>query len=382
MSGRGPSTLPYQIERKVRRIDDEASLAVLDEAMFHRMLSLERKRTERSGRRFVLMLLDSSALLKDHSDGPAALTRVLHILLHSTRETDVKGWYQRDRTIGVIYTEIGEAEGKIVANALLNRVTDALCANFSIEEINAIRMSFHVFPEDSPVHGSGGPMDLSLYPELQPDARRKRISHATKRFIDISGSLLGLLLGSPILAAIALAVKVGSKGPVLFRQQRVGQYGERFTFLKFRSMHAANDPAVHREYVRRFISGDGSGSGKDNVFKLTNDPRVTPIGRFLRRTSLDELPQFINVLKGEMSLVGPRPPVPYEFEAYDTWHKRRVLAVKPGITGLWQVSGRSRLKFDEMVRLDLQYAATWSVWLDLKILLRTPAVVIFGDGAY
>jgi lipopolysaccharide/colanic/teichoic acid biosynthesis glycosyltransferase len=118
------------------------------------------------------------------------------------------------------------------------------------------------------------------------------------------------------------------------------------------------------------------------IYKIVNDPRVTPIGRVLRRSSLDELPQFFNVLKGDMSLVGPRPPLPYEFERYSAWHRRRVLEVKPGLTGLWQVYGRSRTNFDEMVRLDLQYARQWSLWLDLKILLKTPVVVIFGTGAY
>ena len=120
----------------------------------------------------------------------------------------------------------------------------------------------------------------------------------------------------------------------------------------------------------------------DGVYKLTNDPRVTRVGRFLRRTSLDELPQFINVLKGEMSLVGPRPPIPYEVDAYQTWHRGRILEAKPGITGLWQVNGRSRLAFDDMVRLDLRYARSWCLWLDIKILLQTPKAVVLGEGAY
>ena len=122
-----------------------------------------------------------------------------------------------------------------------------------------------------------------------------------------------------------------------------------------------------------------NGNG-ESVYKLTDDPRITPIGRFLRRTSLDELPQFFNVLMGQMSLVGPRPPINYEVEAYDLWHRRRVLEAKPGITGLWQVNGRNRIKFDEMVRLDLTYARTWSPWLDLKILMRTPRAM--ADGAH
>jgi lipopolysaccharide/colanic/teichoic acid biosynthesis glycosyltransferase len=150
-------------------------------------------------------------------------------------------------------------------------------------------------------------------------------------------------------------------------------------------MYAKNDPAIHQEYVRQLIAG-GPGAeqnGRDSkVYKLTNDPRVTAVGKFLRRTSLDELPQLLNVLKGEMSLVGPRPPVPYEFDCYDIWHRRRLQTVKPGITGMWQVAGRSRVSFDEMVRLDLEYARSWSLWLDIKILLRTPRAVFSGEGAY
>ena len=150
-------------------------------------------------------------------------------------------------------------------------------------------------------------------------------------------------------------------------------------------MYTNNDPKIHQEYVQQFIAGkdglDKSEKSEKPVYKLTNDPRVTSIGRFLRKTSLDELPQFWNVLRGDMSLVGPRPPVPYEFEVYDIWHRRRVLEVKPGVTGLWQVSGRNRMLFDEMVRLDLRYCQTWSLWLDLKILFATPRAVFNGDGA-
>jgi len=149
-------------------------------------------------------------------------------------------------------------------------------------------------------------------------------------------------------------------------------------------MRDRNDHSVHRDYVKRMIAGNAeriSRNGSDEgVYKLVDDPRITRLGRFLRRTSLDELPQFFNVLKGDMSLVGPRPPIPYEVAAYQTWHRRRVLQVKPGITGLWQVMGRNRVSFDEMVRLDLQYANFWSLWLDFKILMRTPAAVV--KGAY
>ena len=196
--------------------------------------------------------------------------------------------------------------------------------------------------------------------------------------MDIIGSALILLICSPLFLVIAAAIKSSSKGPIFFSQQRVGQYGKAFTFLKFRSMHAGNDPSVHREYVTQLIAGQAqrhpsNGNGHGGVYKLTSDSRITPVGAFLRRSSLDELPQLLNVLRGEMSLVGPRPAIPYEVAAYQTWHRQRVLEVKPGITGLWQVSGRCRVKFDEMVRLDIRYAKTWSPWLDLKILLAYAA---------
>jgi lipopolysaccharide/colanic/teichoic acid biosynthesis glycosyltransferase len=152
-------------------------------------------------------------------------------------------------------------------------------------------------------------------------------------------------------------------------------------------MYINNDASQHKEYVRQLIAGqaakqptNGHGNG-EGIFKLTNDPRITPVGSFLRRTSLDELPQLFNVLRGEMSLVGPRPPLPYEVEAYAPWHRRRLLEAKPGITGLWQVNGRSRVGFDDMVRLDLRYARNWSPGLDLKILLQTPRAVFGGTGA-
>jgi lipopolysaccharide/colanic/teichoic acid biosynthesis glycosyltransferase len=198
--------------------------------------------------------------------------------------------------------------------------------------------------------------------------------------------VLGLVLLAPIFAAVALAIKLTSKGPVFFRQERIGRHGKPFVFLKFRTMYADNDSSLHQEYVRQLIAGkaqpnpsNGNGTG---VYKITSDPRITRVGGLLRRTSIDELPQLINVLRGEMSLVGPRPPVPYEVGAYDIWHRCRLLEAAPGITGLWQVNGRSRVRFDDMVRLDIRYARTWSLWLDIKILLHTPHAVLLGEGAY
>jgi lipopolysaccharide/colanic/teichoic acid biosynthesis glycosyltransferase len=228
--------------------------------------------------------------------------------------------------------------------------------------------------------------DRTLNPDLVQRSQTRRVSNVPKRAMDIVGSVVALLLCTPVFLVIALAIRLTSKGPVLFRQKRIGQSGEEFVLLKFRTMHINNDPRVHQEYVKQLIAGSaqrhpGNGNGK-GVYKLTKDSRITCVGCFLRRTSLDELPQLFNVLRGEMSLVGPRPAIAYEVEAYDMWHRRRIFEAKPGITGLWQVSGRSRVNFDEMVRLDLQYARTWSPWTDLKILMRTPVAMFFGDGAY
>ncbi len=146
-----------------------------------------------------------------------------------------------------------------------------------------------------------------------------------------------------------------------------------------------NDLRIHQEFIKQVIKGEydgNAGNGSKPVYKMTNDPRVTRIGRFLRRTSLDEFPQFINVLKGDMSLVGPRPPLAYEYLQYDIWQRRRVIESKPGITGLWQVKGRSRVRFDDMVRLDLRYGSAWSLWLDMQILMQTPRAVLLGDDAF
>lgn len=203
-----------------------------------------------------------------------------------------------------------------------------------------------------------------------------------KRLFDlvVASALLACLL--PVLALCAFLVWRSSPGPILFRQPRVGARGREFTFLKFRSMRADADPALHREYVAAFIKGQAEQQAHAGgpMYKLVRDPRVTPVGHWLRRTSLDELPQLWNVVRGDMSLIGPRPPIPYELEHYRPDQLAR-LAVKPGITGLWQVSGRSRTTFEEMVALDLQYIRQASLLTDLRILARTIPVVLGREGA-
>jgi exopolysaccharide biosynthesis polyprenyl glycosylphosphotransferase len=203
--------------------------------------------------------------------------------------------------------------------------------------------------------------------------------------MDILGSVVGLILFSPIILITAIVVKMTSPGPIVFRQSRFGRKGVRFPFYKFRSMYWDTDDHIHREYVANLIKGDiekiNQGEKEAPLFKMKSDPRVTPVGKIIRKTSIDELPQFLNVLKGEMSLVGPRPPLSYEVEKYEPWHLRRILEVKPGMTGLWQVDGRSTTSFDDMVRLDLRYAQNWSLWLDIKILLKTVRAVLRPKGA-
>jgi lipopolysaccharide/colanic/teichoic acid biosynthesis glycosyltransferase len=271
---------------------------------------------------------------------------------------------------------------KAVVRSLSTKVTDALFEVLTVEQINELRLSFHVFPEDWP--DNGGPATSTLQLVLALEKRRQKTTLGIKRLLDVVGSLVAMFVCLPVFIVIAMAIKLTSKGPVFFRQVRLGQYGKKFTFLKFRSMHVNNDSSVHEKYVKQFIAGSASqhsAGGTEKIYKLAADRRVTPIGRLLRKSSLDELPQFLNVLKGDMSLVGPRPPVMYEYESYGVWHRQRLSAVKPGITGLWQVNGRSRVTFDEMVRLDIRYARSWSLWLDLKILLLTPRAVLSGIGA-
>jgi len=203
-----------------------------------------------------------------------------------------------------------------------------------------------------------------------------------KRTFDILVAAAVVVLLAPLWLLLALLIKLDSRGPVLYTQERVGMDGRLFLLYKFRTMIADADPELHREYQRAFIAGRAEanlGDAQKPTYKLFADPRITRAGRFLRRTSLDEVPQLLNVLMGDMSVVGPRPPIPYEVEAYELWHRKR-LDMKPGLTGLWQVSGRNRLPFEEMVRLDLFYIENWSLLLDLKILLRTALVMIGREG--
>jgi exopolysaccharide biosynthesis polyprenyl glycosylphosphotransferase len=360
-------------------LDQEFGLYVAE--YFHMALYQERKRRERSKRSMHLMLIDIMRITEDEqSEAVRTISRRLASLI---RETDLKGWYSEGQVIGVIFTEFNAFDDQ----AMLAKIKDDLERKLPPEQMQVIGFSMHGFPREQDVDRSEMTTPQALYPEVKKKYDAKGGPFLVKRLMDIVGGIAGLVLFSPFFLAIPLLIKATSPGPVLFRQQRVGLYGKHFLFLKFRTMYVDNDSRVHEDYIKKLIAGKagaegGDGAGLKPVYKITNDKRVTPIGELLRKTSLDELPQFINVLLGDMSLVGPRPPIPYEVQNYDIWHRCRVVEVKPGITGLWQVMGRSTTSFDEMVRLDIKYSREWSIWLDLKILIMTPWVVLKGKGAY
>ena len=238
---------------------------------------------------------------------------------------------------------------------------------------------FNLIPQKTSVEQIGILPMVRLFTEPLSDTQR-----FLKRASDIVIALIALVITSPLWLLISIMIKRDSRGPVFFRQERVGMDGRIFLCLKFRTMLADADDSVHRESYKQNIAGDSAANAGDDerpVYgKVPNDPRVTRVGRWLRRSSLDELPQLINAIHGDMSIVGPRPPIPYEVHEYDVWHRKR-LDMKPGITGLWQVSGRNRLTFEQMVKVDLFYIENWSIWLDLKIILLTIPALWRNEGA-
>jgi exopolysaccharide biosynthesis polyprenyl glycosylphosphotransferase len=321
------------------------------------------------------------------------------------KKTSVASGYD---VVGFVETREGEISTHLGPDYVLGQLgrLDDIVSDYEIEEIFIPiglledRGSFEIVDKCS---RTGLPLRMvsDIFQILMPEEPKEKIDGVPspglsepalrginvvmKRFVDIAVSGLVVLIFAPLLGFIALLVKLLSPGPVLFRQIRAGKKGNPFTFYKFRTMRHDADDSLHKEYATNFIGGKElrlrDESKKQDVFKMPDDPRVTSIGRILRKTSLDELPQLFNVIKGDMSLVGPRPPCAYELTIYRDWHKRRLLA-KPGITGLWQVSGRSSVPFHDMVLLDLYYINRWSLLLDLEIMIKTIPVVLYGKGAY
>jgi lipopolysaccharide/colanic/teichoic acid biosynthesis glycosyltransferase len=348
----------------------------LNQKLFNHFLCLERKRSQRTGRPFVLLIVDFSQFREEEKMKTLGVCAALRT---AARDTDLCGWYRSDALFGIIFTALSEEDRKSAEAAISAKVNAALDTVLDADQMNRIQVSFHYFPENADSETVRSKADDRLYPDLMESNLSKTMSQITKRVMDILGSSLLLILLSPILLPIAILVKISSKGPALFRQERVGRFGARFFCLKFRTMYVDCDHEIHKQYVQKLIQEGGDRQG---VYKIVNDPRITPVGKLLRKSSLDELPQLFNVLWGQMSLVGPRPPIPYEISCYRSWHWRRIYESKPGITGMWQVFGRSKTNFDEMVRLDIRYIEGHSIWLDIKLLLLTPWAVITGSGAY
>ncbi len=335
-------------------------------------LRIEKRRSERSRASLSVALF---CFNKGREDCFESIARFLPSLQKNVRETDVIGWVDHD-VVGLLLPDtnvkgveccvgkIANGNGSLPYEVVLGTYPDQVLPELLDEE--------HSSPDLFPLYLEGPHEDSILKPAL-------------KRGIDIVGAVAALLLLSPLILGTALAVKGTSPGPVIFRQVRLGRRGSRFPFYKFRSMYSNTDDRIHREYVENLIEGKleqvNQGEKDKPLYKIKTDPRVTRVGKIIRKLSIDELPQLYNVLKGEMSLVGPRPPLPYEVEKYAPWHLRRILEVKPGITGLWQVDGRSKTSFDDMVRLDLRYARNWSLRLDLKILIKTVKAVLRPSGA-
>jgi lipopolysaccharide/colanic/teichoic acid biosynthesis glycosyltransferase len=361
---------------------DQTFHQAFDEDLFRDTVTRERRRADRSGLAMAMLLVgvqDSQC-----ANTPALIARIARALAAIRSDIDILGWFERGSILGLIVPELDRADLAGVCEQLESEFRKEITSRLEgdITEQLSIRLCVYPEPQQSGEKDFQA-VDPFLYPEV-PERREKVVMfRALKRSMDIFGSLALLLSLSPLLLAIAGLVKLSSPGPVLFRQVRIGHMLKPFMMSKFRTMTADADHTIHHHYVSWFINSSGNGHEQDRhtTFKLTNDPRITPVGRFLRKTSLDELPQLWNVLKGEMSLVGPRPPLWYELKQYKPWHRHRVLDSMPGLTGLWQVTGRSRTTFDEMVRLDLRYAREQSFWGDIKILLATPAAVIKGKGA-
>jgi len=370
-----------QVEFKI----GSANNGIYSQEIFRDLLVHERKRSERSKNQLFFVALNIKEVLTGNRSDIKVINTIIKSITRASREIDIKGWYESQECIGIIYTEVtGNAYDQIlnkIRNEFSQSLNDALSAKISI--------TYTLFPELDGKHWTEDRSEEALlYPISRPATNTKKIQKVLKRFLDFSASSIGVALLSPLLMGVAILIKASSKGPAIFKQERIGLGGKKFMLYKFRSMYIHNDPTSHKDFVKNLIKGievisdKGLDPNQNPAYKIQNDPRVTFIGRILRATSIDELPQLFNVLLGDMSLVGPRPPLAYEVEEYQAWHRPRVVEVKPGITGLWQVKGRSKTTFDGMVRMDLDYIHNWSFWLDVKLLLKTPAAVVTTKGAY
>ena len=361
--------------RSVARLDvhhHESSNEPLRKNPFLAQLQLEKRRVDRSK-------APLSMVLYRHDGRKGEVLRDIRLLLDllrtNKRETDILGHLDND-VIAILLLDTNR-EGML--KFMLKIVTQGGDLPFStVGEI----YPNHLF--ENVLSGAKYPLEFRSF-ILDDTAKPNVLALMAKRVFDIVISAALIVLMLPWMLMVAIAIALTSPGPIIFRQTRLGKACVPFVFYKFRSMMVNVDDSIHREFVTTLIKGGHKEINQQDsanpLYKIKSDPRLTPVGGFIRKTSLDELPQLFNVLKGDMSLVGPRPPLSYEAEKYQSWHLRRILEIKPGITGLWQVEGRSKVSFDEMVRMDLRYIRDWSLMLDLKILSKTVVVVLRRDGA-
>jgi lipopolysaccharide/colanic/teichoic acid biosynthesis glycosyltransferase len=402
------------------------------EEEFVQILKLEKHRSNRTESPISHIVIDIRNLSDNSRNIPKQdyikfLKNLIHLISINSRDFDVK-YLSHSLKIGIllIHTDI------IGAKSFIDRISKILYDNFKSSSKNGIfRTIDSVSIASYPLNKTGNCRKIEAKPVIVkniqfekqdvykppvPKETSKMMMHwdfksslngtialdplfcwdiinkeqltavllRVKRLIDIIGALTGIILFAPLMFLIALGVKLTSKGCILFRQVRYGYMGRSFKVLKFRTMYEKNDDTIHKEYVNKLINGNtretNLGTKDKPLYKMKDDPRITRFGKFLRKTCLDELPQFFNVLSGSMSLVGPRPPVLYEVNNYKSWHYRRIIDVKPGITGLWQVNGRDTSSFDDMVRKDIYYVNNWSLLLDLKIILKTVKVLLSFNG--
>lgn len=306
---------------------------------------------------------------------PSASTAFLMSLQSMVRETDILAYVGKN-LIALLLPDTSE-EG---AQELVRKIVNSHHRfKYSLNVVTYPDQLFEALQTEGQLRPDLVPFLLEESPKLG------KADRMLKRGLDVVGALVGILFLLPLMVIMGIAIKLTSPGPIIFKQVRLGARGTPFVFYKFRSMYQDTDEQIHRNYIEKFIDGNheetNQGTEEKPFYKMSGDPRITWVGRIIRKTSIDELPQLYNVLKGDMSLVGPRPPLPYEVKRYHAWHLRRILEMKPGITGLWQVSGRSETSFDEMVRLDLLYTRRWSIGLDLKLIARTVKTVVQCKGA-
>ncbi len=404
---------------------------------FNEQLKKEKLRAERSNSPFVLLVFDVRCTSGKRDDCIRSLTYLAKLIQECTRASDTRGWYREDgkERVGIILPDtfrkgalqvVEKVEASFKRHLLKVHSGDGdsmwlvykmywYPGNHNSSDRDDSRLGVNRAQSNENRPGDSETQDADsqtsrqtmvpyniescsfttslnteqLHNEVQivhPGKLFQLLAYHLprwKRTVDIVGASLGLVVLSPIMFLVALLIKMTSRGPIFFRQERVGYLGKQFQFLKFRSMRTHADESIHQKHLKELIcNGNGNGNGSDKpMTKIRNDPRVTKLGRLLRAWCLDELPQLIHVLRGEMSLIGPRPPIQYEVEDYQDWHKQR-LNIVPGITGLWQVNGKNAMTFDEMVRVDLRYMKNLSFWTDIKILAKTiPTVLRIGIGA-